>query len=701
MDEEVEERRPRLQRPSAPRSEGEQFDEKAVLEQDRALIEQLTTRSARDRPKLKRPKTPPKVTPYRPLSSGDTAPPSPAAVLERTTPEVPYHSAVIEAVDACAEATPGGPCTDTADFSAVAATCAEDVQLFEPSPGPPAASATKPEPVVPRMGGLFTASDIDSLMNRFSSDGAPAAASRERPSPERAPKSEHVTHSSEDISKEFYSSLGMEMPRRKPPPPPARSAEEDVQMPDRSALRERIRAIDSWLEDDIHAREKLDEGTSMTIRPTAPEMTLQEAMASSRTAPAAREAELFGKLEAAKKRHKAGEVVPAAEMKDVASRLKPLLPNFSLEQLVRTMGLFCSVRYEDHDFYLHILGEIPVQVRGSSPQLLTKCLRILGKLRLNEETYLELFSMEVMNLIRAARPAGRAPRRPPTRIVAADAADVKAPPPPSKPRTPAPFTARMLIQIGNSLTQLSSKHAPRFMDAYQEQLALAIPTFSQEECELVTPALALSPLMPDTLRRAFLERCAEVNAGASLPDPGATVAPDIERYQKDAAELRRRQKSYLNIFFLEASLRKETFAFFTSLPAEVRSYLERLHDVASQLPRPEPGRLASQVAAVLDQLGVRCDLHRRAGPLPLHVVAQTSNPRAEVEEIVYECCEADCYCALRQDDKSAAPQPTTSTKLRHKLLSRLGVQLIQINIWEWNRLSEAQRINYMVKLQSL
>ncbi|CAE7887947.1 unnamed protein product [Symbiodinium sp. KB8] len=33
-----------------------------------------------------------------------------------------------------------------------------------------------------------------------------------------------------------------------------------MQVPDRSALREQIRAIDSWLEDDIHAREKLDSG---------------------------------------------------------------------------------------------------------------------------------------------------------------------------------------------------------------------------------------------------------------------------------------------------------------------------------------------------------------------------------------------------------------------------------------------------------
>ena len=35
------------------------------------------------------------------------------------------------------------------------------------------------------------------------------------------------------------------------------------------------------------------------------------------------------------------------------------------------------------------------EVRGISPELLTKCLRLMWHLRLGEETYLELFSMEV------------------------------------------------------------------------------------------------------------------------------------------------------------------------------------------------------------------------------------------------------------------------------------------------------------------
>merc|ERR1719199_2459582 len=85
----------------------------------------------------------------------------------------------------------------------------------------------------------------------------------------------------------------------------------------------------------------------------------------------------------------------------------------SLEKLVHVLRLFTSARHEDHDLYLRILGEIPVQIRGITPDQLTTCIRVLWRLRLHEATYLELFSMEAMNMIRAKRrPAPRAPRRP-------------------------------------------------------------------------------------------------------------------------------------------------------------------------------------------------------------------------------------------------------------------------------------------------
>lgn len=352
------------------------------------------------------------------------------------------------------------------------------------------------------------------------------------------------------------------------------------------------------------------------------------------------------------------------------------------------MNLFSATGYEDYDLYLNILGEIPVQVRGISPELLTKCLRLLWRLRFNEETYLELFSMEAMNMIRAKKP----PRRPPVRRLAEAPLEGKAAPKPAL----APFSGRMLIQIGNCLTQLGAKHPSRFMDVYQEQIAIAIPSLSQEDCELVTPCLAASPLLPDALRRAFLERCAEVDAGAPLVAPEASATPEIARYQRDAEVYRRRAKHLRNIFVIEASIRKETWAFFSSLPAEVRSYLDRVHERSKELKHPKPLGFAAEVAVVLDHLGVPT-WSTMAGPLEVHLV-QANTPGVEAEDVVYECNEAEAYCAMRQEDRT--PQLTMATKFRHKLLQRLGLQLVHINYWEWSRLSEAQRINYMVKLQA-
>ncbi|CAJ1435922.1 unnamed protein product [Effrenium voratum] len=471
----------------------------------------------------------------------------------------------------------------------------------------------------------------------------------------------------------------MEVPKRKAD----EKVDTDFDVPDRSALRDQIRAIDSWLEEDT-GREDV-KGVTARPRQSAARApaTLQEAMArgAGDGDDSAAEAELFSKLEALKSR----ETVPPAEIKELVNRAKPLLPGMNLEQLVRALDLFSS-SYEDHDFYLHILGELPVQVRSITCELLTKCLCILQRLRLNEETYLELFSMQAMNMIRAQQPAAarapRAPRRP------GEAKEVPK-------ATLAPFSGRMLVQMGNSLTQLAAKHPSRFMDVFQEQLALAIPLLSKEDCELVSPALATSQLMPDALRRAFLERCAEVDAGSPLVAPDDAVAPDIAKYQQDAEIFRRRSHSFRNIFVIEASLRKETWAFFTSLPAEVRSYLDRVQDTCKELRHQGANSFAKQVAEVLGQLGVVCELNRMAGPLELHLVVKAVGDT----EIVYECCEADAYCAARQDQRTSPP--TVETKLRQKLLQRMGYQLVHMNVWEWNRLSEAQRINYMVKLQSL
>eukprot|EP00435_Cladocopium_sp_Y103_P073882 s200_g45.t1 len=641
------------------------FDEKAMLAQDRAMIEQLQRKPPRESAVRKKPPTPPKVSPYK--FRLDTAPPSPSNDSDQVQP--PTETVSETAPETGPETTPDtGAAAEPAALPAPAAL--EPPAPAEPLPEPPAElleelPAEEPaEPVVeqpsvtvvPKSGELFSAADIDSIMNSITGE---------------EPKVDPST---------VKASIESRRDRRL-------ASETEFSIPDRSKLRDQIRAIDSWLEDDVTCSEQVKEG----LRLRHDDVSLQEVMAKTgkaSKAEGASEAELFSKLESAKGRSKAGEKLPAAEMKDLAQRAKPMLPNMNLEKLVRALNLFSATGYEDYDLYLNILGEIPVQVRGISPELLTKCLRLLWRLRFNEETYLELFSMEAMNMIRAKKP----PRRPPVRRPAEGPVEVKAAPKPAL----APFSGRMLIQIGNCLTQLGAKHPSRFMDVYQEQIAIAIPSLSQEDCELVTPCLAASPLLPDALRRAFLERCAEVDAGAPLVAPEASATPEIARYQRDAEVYRRRAKHWRNIFMIEASIRKETWAFFSSLPAEVRSYLDRVHERSKELKHPKPLGFAAEVATVLDQLGVPT-WSTMAGPLEVHLV-QANHPGVEAEDVVYECNEAEAYCAMRQEDRT--PQLTMATKLRHKLLQRLGLQLVHINYWEWSRLSEAQRINYMVKLQA-
>jgi hypothetical protein len=240
------------------------------------------------------------------------------------------------------------------------------------------------------------------------------------------------------------------------------------------------------------------------------------------------------------------------------------------------------------------------------------------------------------------------------------------------------------------------------MEIYQEQLALAIPRLTAEECELVCPTLAMSQLMHDPLRRAFLERCAQVEAGKPLSADELvdSAAPDIAQYQIDADRRRRRAKNLRNVYIIEASVRKETFSFFSSLPPEIRSYLDRLHADAARLQHEGTHTFSAQVATVLDQLGLCCETTRMSGPLGLHVVAKATNPRADCQEIAYECSDTSAFYRLRPD-KGAVPELTALSKIRHRLLQRLGVQLTHISIWEWQQMSEAQRVNYMVKVQSL
>eukprot|EP00929_Paragymnodinium_shiwhaense_P001133 TRINITY_DN101359_c0_g1_i1.p1 TRINITY_DN101359_c0_g1~~TRINITY_DN101359_c0_g1_i1.p1 ORF type:complete len:840 (+),score=216.36 TRINITY_DN101359_c0_g1_i1:119-2638(+) len=770
------------------------FDSQAMLDQDRALIEQLTQRQSRSntmeresRGTVKKPPPPPKVTPYRGKSQTPTqqstapsTPTGPAAggdgLLSASAPPTPSAVAAAGGVvalssDATAAAPPRSDAALDHANPTLAAAGSAAISSEKPCSEPAAPPAADDEalaakaalgPVVPRAGQLFTASDIDSFMDRLGPSKAGGPASLESGAAADAaaamPSQAEVRQNFSDISHDFFRARGMEvagsasLPEPSLPSAPtgnlaaaaaaadARPAaatlrsNADAAVPERKALKEQIRNIDSWLDEDIAAREQLTKSSSSAsrygtdrTRAAAPAATIVSSMMDAGVAGGAVSsadgdcdvAVIIRTLEDIKKKKALGQKVSPVTLKELATKTKPLLPSMTLEQLAQVLRLFTSARYEDHDLYLRTLGEIPMQIRGISPELLVSCLRILSRLRLHEETYVELFSMEAMNMIRAKRRS--APRPPPrpgaNRTVSIDknatafvnSSDALQTPVPPPREAPSPFSPLQLVQLGNALCQLGSKPPPRFMDIYQAQLAIAIPLLTQEQCEMVCPTLAMSQLMHDPLRRAFLERCAAVDAGGSSWSAAASAAagqrvvcaPDIALHQLEEKRRRSRAKHFRNIYVIEASVRKETFSFFTSLSAEVRAYLDKLHQTVGQLPHEDTSTLAQQVAGVLDQLGVNCELSRKAGPLGLHVVVKATNPQADVPEIVYECSDATAFYAVRQDDKSAQPEITALARLRHRLLQRLGVQLTQISIWEWKQMSEAQRVNYMVKLQSL
>lgn len=784
---------------SAAVENGNGFNQQAVLDQDRALIEQLTQKQPRrERSVVRKPPPPPKVTPYRTRSAstpnserreGDTAPPSPAGSSKEDSASVGLHEAHasvrqagVAAAVASSPLVASGMCSLRSEENLHSPLRTPDHREDLHSPhqapsahGPPVSSQpcsahlpprptsngaikaatempSKPAvgPIVPQSGELFTASDIDSIMDKLTSRpakdsqlqgshaesvnrGGNAHAEKNVRAPTGAPASPgQCTQNFGDISEEFFRAHRMEVPAKAEPQKETSKQgahscqskeiiEKEIDVPSRKALKQQIDAIDSWLEDDFTAREQLSERKKQaagiqpslySVPPSAPE---SENLAAGKdgTSPAGVEAEIFAKLEDVKKRKYTGQRVSPPHLKTIATQVKPLLPGMTLDSLIRALRLFTSARHEDHDLYLRILGEIPVQIRGVTPEQLVTCVRVLWRLRLHEETYLELFSMEAMNMIRAKRRSTpRAPRRPlaPRNVEAATTAagaggaagPVPVPPPMPPPEAPSPFNATQLIHLGSSLSQVGAKHPTRFLEVYQEQLALAIPRFTSDECELVYPTLATSQLMHDPLRRAFLERCAQVGAGKPQEEnDGQGAAPDIAQYQREAQHRKRREKHFRNIYIIEASVRKESFSFFSSLPAEVRSHLDKIHSDASKLKHQGQSTFATQIAAVLDQLGVSCDLSRMAGPLDLHVVAKATNPRAEIGEIFYECSDVDAFYCARQDDKGAPPQLTSFARLRHRLLQRLGIQLTHISIFEWKNMSEAQRINYMVKLQSL
>lgn len=522
--------------------------------------------------------------------------------------------------------------------------------------------------------------------------------------------------------------LTTEVPEPKPGQPDAFRGHDFV-VPDRKDLREQIASIDSLLEGDFKHRDHMAGNhrmrQDMIRNPNLPQTSMfltqdpteptRESLLDDGDGGGAKdqdEREVFSVLldaKRAKSRGQGHQVTDHAKLKLVAVKAKALAPRMSLEGLVRMLKLFASARYVEPDLYLRILGEVPMQIRAVTPELLVRAVGVLRRLRMRESTYMELFASEAMNMIRgASRRVVSKPRLPSARLRMSESAqeEEQQQPRAAETGTLGPFTPLQLVKLGNAFCLLDAKHQARFVEVFQEQFQRAIPLLSSEECEMVHPCLALSALVNDPLRRLLLERCAAVGSGI-LDSPVSKVAlagqqgaPDIPTYRAVEAAQRHRMRHIRNVYALEASVRKESFSFYSSLPAEVRTFLEGLKESAARLPVDEPSRLTLQVAEILAQLGVQYSLERKAGPIGLHIVAQATNPYNGEKERVYECDDVDAYYARKECEKEE-PVIVAATKLRHRLLDRMGVHLTHINIWEWQKMGEAQRVNYIVKMHSL
>lgn len=822
------------------------FNKDAVLDADADLIKQLTQRTDDLRERmgregrsnaLGRPKPVPKVTPYRkPLSTPGTAASSPTKVAEgdeegkkqSADGGVSTGASTTVCGSACSSrptTAGGGVAMATADSglpspraqggeslgnttaSSSAATTAEDGEAVH---GGGASSKGQlnlnMDPVVPQAGTLFSAGDIDDIMNKMM-PSSPAAGPEAPKAPggggdaaggcgtttsgkprfqrasiaklgerrrERDAALERTQNAgSASLARDLMEDIGVPLMAgapcgaaaedsssalwaAAPAEPPLEkkdffcfSEEKDFLVPDRKDLRDQIASIDSLLSGDFRDRDSMAGAQKLAqdmlrnpqmsaagLAPTPASMFLTrdptmaepgsslggsflQGGAGEGSTEGQDEKEVFSLL-LETKRAKARGLAPSgsdlAKLKLIAQKAKPLAPRMSLEGLVRMLKLFASARYVEPDLYLRILGEIPMQMKTMTPELLVRAVGILRRLRMRESTYMELFASEAMNMIRGASrkpfvskpklPSKPKPRHPPAEGGEQQQQGEEQQKPAGAAESSAeglgPFTPLQLVKLGNGFCLLDAKHQSRFVDIFQEQLQKAIPRMTREECEMVHPCLALSALVNDPLRRVFLERCATVGAGF-LDDGAASQqqpTPDIPTFQAQKSAQKQRMRHIKNIYALEASVRKETFSFYSSLPPEVRTYLEGLKERAGKLPAEEPNRLTLQVAEILGQLGVQYSLERKSGPVSLHIVAQGTNPYNGEKERVYECDDVEAYYARKEGDKEE-PVILAATKQRHRLLERMGTHLTHISTWEWQKLGQAQRVNYIVKLHSL
>jgi len=357
----------------------------------------------------------------------------------------------------------------------------------------------------------------------------------------------------------------------------------------------------------------------------------------------------------------------------LAAQAKNLASTFDLNELLEATKLFCSVRYDDYELYMRLLGEVPHYVKQANADQLCELIRLLARRRLRERNYVEMATAHLLQKIRV---------------------------------TDDTLPARLLVKTANSLAALECRSQPKFVEHFLRHMEHRVEELDATLCCQVSPVFVAN-YMSDALRRAYLKRCAEMQAGFHGP----------------LYELR-------NLACTELLLRKEHHSFLVSLPAYVGRFLEKVRQHAAfdkwgsvtlppaSAPDGPKGCHRSEmsaslqmkastatggqrgdvfnsemhrdVSACLTHLGIEHENGVLCGPYLLDIVAlDMENP---AKRIVYEI---NCPHHYYESTKVL----TAEKRLRHRMLGRLGQRLHMVNADEWRPLTAAQKMTFILKMQ--
>merc|ERR1719387_3476114 len=128
---------------------------------------------------------------------------------------------------------------------------------------------------------------------------------------------------------------------------------------------------------------------------------------------------------------------------------------------------------------MRLLGEVPHFVKQANSDQLCELIRLLARRRLRERNYVDMIAAHLLQKIRVT--------------------DDHLPP-------------RLLVKTANSLAAVEVRSNPKFVEHFLRHIEHRIEEFDAALCCEVSPVFFVS-YMSDSLRRSYLKRCAETQAG--------------------------------------------------------------------------------------------------------------------------------------------------------------------------------------------